>query len=101
MARARRMNKAMARSLAKRRADYAQKRLEQLRRILPELPEDVLQRCNLRQLSFAIRRCGGPCQLSLRVDQIAQASDESGLQLSPASLPSFLCSPSPRLLGES
>ena len=97
-----RMNKAMARSLAKRRADHAQRRLKQLRLILPELPPDVLERCHLRQLSFAIRRCGGPCQLPLQsVGQTAQASDESGLCLSPASLPGFLCSPSPGFLGES
>ena len=102
MARVHRMNKAMARSLAKRRADHAHRRLKQLRLILPELPPDVLERCNLRQLSFTIRRCGGPCQLPLQsADQTTQASNDNDLQLSSASLPILLCSPSPRLLGES
>jgi hypothetical protein len=87
--------KAMARSLAKRRADHAQRRLRQLRTILPELPKDVLEQCNLRQLSFAMRRCGGPCQLSLH--SVGQPADDSA---SPASLPSLLCSPPPCLLGE-
>jgi hypothetical protein len=58
-------SKAMARSLSKKRAHHAKKRLQQLRGIIHELPADVLDRCNLRQLSYATKRCGGPCQLLL------------------------------------
>ena len=101
MARVRRMNKAMARTLAKRRAEHAQRRLKQLRHILPELPESVLERCSLRQISFALKRCGGPCQLPLQsAGQVAQALDDSGPCHSPASPPSLLCSPPPCLFGQ-
>jgi hypothetical protein len=58
-------SKAMARSLSKKRAHHAKKRLQQLRGIIHELPADILDRCNLRQLSYATKRCGGPCQLLL------------------------------------
>ena len=53
------LNKAMVRSLSKRRARHAQCRLQQLRGIFPELPADILDRCDLRRLSYTIKRCGG------------------------------------------
>ena len=90
------LNKAMARSLAKRRARHAHCRLQQLKRTLPELPTDVLDQCNLRQLSYAIKRCGGPCQLMLRDTGVDKAYDETSC----ATPPSLPCGPGPDRLEE-
>ena len=46
------------RSLSKRRRQYAQLRLKQLILEMPTLPADILDSCELRQLSAAVRRCG-------------------------------------------
>ena len=89
-------NKGMARSLSKKRARHAQKRLQQLRGTIPELAAGTLDRCDLRQLSFAVKRCGGPCQLMLR-DAYADPADSDASFA--ASLPSLLCSPPPCRLG--
>lgn len=46
----------MSRRLAKERETYAKRRLAKLRTVCPDLPDDVLERVNLRQLSFSVRR---------------------------------------------
>jgi len=38
------------------RENYAKRRLAELRAVCPDLPDDVLERVNLRQLSFTVRR---------------------------------------------
>ena len=55
----------MVRSLSKRRQQYAQRRLKQLRLSIPEMPVDILDRCSLRHLSVITNRCGGSCQIML------------------------------------
>ena len=89
-------SKAMARGLQAKRDRYTRQRLQKLRQVVPVLHAEALDRCNLRRLSFAIRRCGGPCQLTL--DNVY--ADTVDIDVSFAtSLPSLLCSPSPGRLG--
>jgi hypothetical protein len=89
-------SKAMVRSLSKKRDRYARQRLQKLRQVVPVLPAEVLDHCNLRRLSFAIRRCGGPCQLTLDSAYADPVDIDASFA---ASLPSLLCSPSPDRLG--
>ena len=37
---------------------YAKRRLAKLRTVCPDLPDDVLERVGLRQLSYSVRRAG-------------------------------------------
>ena len=82
------LNKAMVRSLSQRRARHAQCRLQQLKGIFPEMPADILDRCDLRRLSYTVKRCGGG-QLLLTP------------AISSALPPSLLSIPSQGLLGQS
>jgi hypothetical protein len=41
---------------------YAKRRLAELRTVCPDLPDDVLERVNLRQLSFSVRRVAKSCK---------------------------------------
>ena len=42
--------------LARDRGSYAKRRLRELRTIRPELPADILERTNLRTLTYAVHR---------------------------------------------
>ena len=51
--------------LARDRVSYAKRRLRELRTIYPELPVDILERTNLRTLTYAVHRVRR-CQTSLK-----------------------------------
>ena len=89
-------SKAMARDQQAKRDRYTRQRLHKLRQVVPVLPAEALDRCNLRRLSFAIRRCGGPCQLTLDSAHADPVDIDASFATSP---PSLLCSPSPDRLG--
>ena len=89
-------SKAMARDLQAKRDRYTRQRLQKLRQVVPVLPAEALDHCNLRRLSFAIRRCGGPCQLTLDSTHVDPVDGDASFAAPP---PSLLCSPSPDRLG--
>ena len=64
---------AQDRELHARRKLYARQRLERLRTVCPDLPDDVLERVNLRQLSFNVRRVA---KLPKRGKAAASAANE-------------------------
>ena len=57
---------------AQQRQYYAKLRLAELRAICPDLPDDILRRVQLRQLSFAVRRAGRGHQTVLGLVAAAQ-----------------------------
>jgi hypothetical protein len=106
MTHAQRLAMTRAQRLAKKRALHAQNQLQRLRRTLPELHPDILDRCSLRQLSLSIRRCGGPCQQVLQISEVNEQSDEQSYKqsyeqsdASSGAPMSLLCGPPPCLLG--
>ena len=67
--------------LARKRACYAERRLRELRYICPDLRSDILDRANLRSVSFAVRRASrkgtGPYQASLSASRASEASEQA------------------------
>ena len=53
-------------ALSKRRVRYAQRRLKQMRLIVPDLPDNALENYSLRHLSFAVRKFRGTPQSVLQ-----------------------------------
>ena len=49
-------------ALSKRRVRHARRRLKEMRLTVPDLPDSVLEQCNLRHLSYAVKRCRGGTQ---------------------------------------
>ena len=63
---------------AQQRQHHAKRRLAKLRAICPDIPEDVLSRVPLRQLSFAVRRTGRAQQTSLKDERKVRKCDNDG-----------------------
>lgn len=59
---------ARMRCLSQRRAQHARCRLEELRKLVPDLPDDALDKTSLRWLSFSVRRVRKGCQSTLKED---------------------------------
>ena len=57
--------KVMADLLLKRRILHTKRRIRQFKCIVPEIRDDILDSCSLRQLSYLIRKCG-KSQLTLK-----------------------------------
>ena len=55
----------MTKSLEARRRDHAERRLSEIRTLIPDLPQDALSQATLRQLSFRARRVRGDLQHTL------------------------------------
>ena len=56
---------AMGRTLAQKRAWYAERRIRKLRGTVPDIPDGVLTRTALRRLSCSVRRAGRGVQATL------------------------------------
>ena len=64
-------------ALAKKRVRHAKRRLKEMRLTVPDLPDTVIERCNLRHLSYAVKRCRGGTQSVLPLPTLQLSSPEN------------------------
>ena len=63
------------------RRRYTKKRVAVLRAVLPDLPPDVLERANLRQISVCVRRAGGGQRASGAFEELGTSSGPPSKEL--------------------